>query len=118
MASLEQQLADERPTQLARFEVLAPEFRARYEELDTRTHRFLAEEWQTRNSEPAESLRPQPPRDFIRHPVILFVMFVDGSHSEEKLRVAESVLGPDELRRVLGEDPVGGPPLCSGRTVA
>jgi putative sugar O-methyltransferase len=113
VACLEQLLADQRPRQLALFEVLAPEFRARYEELDTRTHRFLAEEWRARNSELAESLRPQPPREFIRHPVILFTMFVDGKHNEEKLRVAESVLEPNALGRVLGEDPVGGPPLCS-----
>jgi len=63
-----------------------------------------------RNEELERSLTPLPPRDFIRHPVIRFTMFVDGRHADEKLRVAESVLTATELRRVLAEDPVGGPP--------
>lgn len=89
-----------------------PKFDARYAEVDPRVHRFLAEEWHTRNGELAASLLPRPARDFIRHPVIRFTMFVDGRHNEEKLRVAESVLELGKLRRVLAEDPVGNPPPC------
>lgn len=113
MPSLEQLLADQRPDQLPRFDSLAPEFEARYRKANSDSHRFLTEEWRLRNGELAASVRPRPPRDFIRHPVIRFTMFVDGRHSHEKLEVAESTLDPHALRRVLAEDPVGDPPPCS-----
>lgn len=110
MASLERLLALQRPDQLSRFDALAPEFDARYAEVGTGTHRFIAEEWRARNDELAESLRPRPPRNFIRHPVIRFTMFVDDRHTDERLAVAEAALHHDDLRRVLAEDPVGDPP--------
>ena len=97
---------DERP--LDRFARLAGELPAVLDRLAAHVEpRFVRADWSRRNAELADHLRPAPPADFLRHPAILYQMFVDAKYVAAELPYVQARL-PD--RALLAEDPVGDPP--------
>ena len=102
------------PDQIARYRALAPRLAAL--ESDLRrigTGPFAVPFWERTNERLRAALLPVPPREFLRHPLILESMFMSagGALLERELRDLESRFDPRELRLLLEEDPVGGPLL-------
>lgn len=95
--------------QIERFDRLRGEFTARLaavRALDE--HRFVRQDWAERNEALGEDLSPRPASDFLRHPAILYQMFVADKYVEHE--------APYVLRRLREpalaiEDPVGDPPV-------
>ncbi len=64
-------------------------------------------DWAARNAELEAPLRPVPPRSYLRHPSVLFQMFVGERYLEAELPwVREHLADP----AVLAEEPAGDPP--------
>lgn len=72
----------------------------------TRTS-FVREDWAERNHELEAFLLPTPPADFLRHPCILFQMFVGEGYLPHELPYVLPRLRDPSL---AAEDSVGGPP--------
>lgn len=68
---------------------------------------FVRDDWAARNTELEGFLTPHPPVDFLRHPVILYQMFVDDRYLAAELPY---VLGRLPAVALAAEDPVGDPP--------
>jgi hypothetical protein len=79
--------------------------------------RYVRDDWAARNAELERDLLPAPPPDFLRHPAILFQMFVDERVLPHELPY---VLERDASPALLREDAVGGAPLSRvpGTTLA
>lgn len=71
---------------------------------------FVRSDWSERNEELARDLAPAPPRDFLRHPAILYQMMLGDRYVAEELPYVASRLADLEDAR---EDAVGSPPLVS-----
>ena len=94
--------------QLERFHRLREEFGAQLAALRTfDEHRFVRQDWAKRNEALAADLSPGPPSDFLRHPAILYQMFVADKYVEHE---APYVLGRLREPALAVEDPVGDPP--------
>lgn len=93
---------------LERFDALRGEFAARWSQVrDLSDPAFVRSDWRDRNEALARDLAPAPPRDFLRHPAILFQMFVGDKYVPHELPYVTSRLEDLEVAR---EDPVGCPP--------
>lgn len=113
--ALERRLRRRRSRQLERFRDLAPQVAALHEEV--RGHvdpDHVRPDWEARVRDLERDLLPVPPRDFLRHPNILFQMFVSPRYLRAEMALLLREVPADRLGGVLGEDPVGRPVLVSG----
>lgn len=69
--------------------------------------RYIRMDWAERNAKLERDLLPVPPPGFLRHPAILYQMFVDEHVLPHELPFVRSRLTDNAL---LAEDPVGAPP--------
>jgi hypothetical protein len=93
------------------FPELAARFQQRYDAVrDLTDTRYLRADWAERNAELERDLLPVPAPDFLRHPAILYQMFVDEHVLPHELPFVRSQL-PDDV--LLYEDAVGGPPTVA-----
>lgn len=114
-ADLDRELQAAKPEQLRRFGELAGRFAARYAVArESFSPELVEDEWQERNEALERSLLPEPPLEFIRHPSVLYSMFVGDRYVEPELPLLRESFGAAELAALLQEDPVGGPPLRPG----
>lgn len=91
-----------------RFERLRGEFAHCYAGIRAYVHeRLVRSDWRDRNAAVVRDLLPRPPRDFLRHPAILYQMFVDERYLEDELPYVTRCLSDIDAMR---EDPVGAPP--------
>ena len=94
---------------LERFDALRGGFGARWSRVRHLSDpAFVRSDWRERNEALARDLAPAPPRDFLRHPAILFQMFVGDKHVAHELPYVLARLEDLDTAR---EDPVGDPPL-------
>lgn len=90
---------------------LAARFAQRYDAVRELTDaRYLRADWAERNADLERDLLPVPAPDFLRHPAILYQMFVDEHVLPHELPFVRSQLRDDVL---LYEDAVGGPPTVA-----
>ncbi|MDQ3632187.1 MAG: hypothetical protein M3417_13135 [Actinomycetota bacterium] len=68
---------------------------------------FVRADWAERNAELERALRPLPPRDYLRHPCVLFQMFVGERYLAHELPWVLERLGDPAL---LAEEAAGDPP--------
>lgn len=102
------------PQQLERFARLRREFAERYEQAAAGFGGGWVEpEWEERNRALAADVLPEPPPDFLRHPAILYSMFMPDRVVPHELPRLLDAHG-DRLAALLEEDPVGDPPLLPG----
>src|SRR5947209_9324036 len=102
-----------------RFDELRPRFEALYRAAAAHdATRFIDSQWSERNAELAADLLPEPPFSFIRHPVILYTMFVPPRYMGIELEFLRSRLDEETLRLALAEDPAGDPVLAPDPTGA
>ena len=95
---------------LERFDALRLEFALRWSRVRHLTDAALVrEDWRERNEVLARDLAPAPPRHFLRHPSILFQMFVGDKYLADELPYVGARL--EDLREAR-EDAVGCPPLA------
>jgi hypothetical protein len=93
------------------FPELAARFQQRYDAVRELTDtRYVRSDWAERNAELERDLLPVPAADFLRHPAILYQMFVDERVLPHELPFVRSQL-PDDV--LLREDAVGGPPTLT-----
>ncbi|MDP8936206.1 MAG: hypothetical protein M3O23_00365 [Actinomycetota bacterium] len=93
---------------MAAFDRLSRQFGSTMADLrPTGRSEFVRGDWAERNTELEAFLSPRPPVDFLRHPVILYQMFVDRRHLGAELPYVVSRLPAVAL---AAEDPVGDPP--------
>lgn len=71
---------------------------------------LVRSDWSERNAELAAGLLPVPPADFLRHPAILYQMFVDARHLPAELPYVLAGLSSVSL---AAEDAIGSPPTTT-----
>lgn len=99
--------------QLVRFERLRGQFADRYAALPRAGLSDLVErEWAQRNEALERDVLPAPPLEFIRHPSLLWSMFVSERYLRHEFPLVSASFGAATLARALPEDPVGGPLLA------
>jgi hypothetical protein len=100
--------------QLERFTALRGELPARYAALAPPGGEPQVEpEWAQRNAALAADVLPEPGADVLRHPSILYSMFMPERCVPHELPLLVEAFG-DRLAALLEEDPVGDPPLVPG----
>lgn len=75
---------------------------------------LVRSDWADRNRRLEGDLLPSPPLGFLRHPAILYTMFLSDRYLAAELPEVLRRLPPDAARAALAEDPVGDPPLTPG----
>lgn len=106
----ELELVARKPDQVRRFRRL----RRRFGALHSRARRHPAPglvepEWRERNRALELDIAPEPPLDFLRHPVIRYSMIVGDRFAAHELPALEGALSRRELATAVEEDPVGRP---------
>jgi hypothetical protein len=97
-----------------RFAALREQFAWRYEAaLAVGDGGLVEPEWHERNRALEADVLPAPPEDFLRHPSILYSMFMPERCVDHELPLLVERFG-DGLPELLAEDPVGRPPLIRG----
>lgn len=112
---LHQQLRNLKQNQIERFEALKKKFASYLSEASVGDiSPYLSEPWFTHHDRLLRDFVPHPPLDFIRHPSILFTMFVPERFLTPGLSYLASRPDSSAMAALIEEDPIGTPILSAG----
>ncbi|MBI4314254.1 MAG: hypothetical protein HY594_05515 [Candidatus Omnitrophica bacterium] len=115
---LHAELAQRKQGQRETFEALKAELPRQYAAMKPYDiSRYVSPIWKEFNAKVEAALLPSPPFSFLRHPTIMFTMFVTagGQWLQDEICFLEQRFSPEQLGALLAEDYAGMPLLMNAR---